>query len=273
MKKYRPKSPAANVADKLLRLMIAAALGVGWFVYLWGLSLPALSAGLALGMLFWLCARLFGKKSVEKREKQMRQMLGGELALDRLLTMSPRHAAFQAAVWLSPKYPMEMQRAAEWSVSGTLEDKPAQIRLIAQHESVRVTAQQLVTVVREARQGKADICVLCVTAPLAREADEYLHSAPVDLRLVKRDELALLAGLCSPATDEDLARLSHKKRTRRTAKQWIAIILSPGRARRYFWYGAGMAALAFVTGQWVYPLPAVVCLALFAGCKARELRA
>ncbi|MEG1472471.1 MAG: hypothetical protein RSD76_08535, partial [Clostridia bacterium] len=63
-----------------------------------------------------------------------------------------------------------------------------------------------------------------------------------------------------------------QKKTHHNAKEWLALVLDPLRARRYFWYGIGLTALALLTGQWVYPLPAMLCLALFALSKAREIR-
>ena len=47
MQKYKPKTPLANVSDRVLRVMITCGLGIGWFVYLWGMRLTALTAGLA----------------------------------------------------------------------------------------------------------------------------------------------------------------------------------------------------------------------------------
>ncbi|MEG1775796.1 MAG: hypothetical protein RSB91_02340 [Clostridia bacterium] len=273
MQKYKRKTPAASAADKLLRALVAAGLGVGWFVYLWGLSLPALAAGLAMGGLIWLCVRLFGKKSVQKREAQMRRMIGGELAVNKLLLLPPRHAAFQATIWLLPKAPIQMQKAVEWGVLGLWEAKNVFVRLIAQHESLPISVQQVIDVVKEARTHHADSCILCLTAPLSREASTYAGSAQPTMRVVARDELIGLAGLCSPATDEELSALAHKKKARRSAKEWARVVLSPDRARRYFWYGLTLAALAFLTGQWTYPIPAALCLGLFAACKAREFRA
>ena len=272
MKQYQLKTLAATAADKALRLLVAAALGIGWFVFLWGLSLPALCAGLAMGTLLWLCARLLGKKRLEKREKQTRRMLGGELALDALLMLPPRQAAFQVALWIAPRYPLVAQRTGDWCVIGALDGKRAYLRLVAQHDSVRVTAQQLVEAARETKAQGAELCLLCATAPLEKEANEYLRTSPVELRLIARDELLALAGRCSPATDDDLRRLAQRRKKRRSAKEWGQIVLDPSRARRYWWYGAGMTALAFVTGQWVYPIPAVLCLGLFAACKVRQAK-
>ena len=44
MQKYKPKTPLANVSDRVLRVMITCGLGIGWFVYLWGMRLTALTA-------------------------------------------------------------------------------------------------------------------------------------------------------------------------------------------------------------------------------------
>ena len=63
-----------------------------------------------------------------------------------------------------------------------------------------------------------------------------------------------------------------RRRHARSLSALLSDVLAPGRAKRYLWYGLGMAALAILTRQWVYPLPAAVCLVLFAGCKIRGWR-
>ena len=52
----------------------------------------------------------------------------------------------------------------------------------------------------------------------------------------------------------------------------MKVVLHPSRAKRYFWYGAGLAALTLVTGQRFYPIPAAICLLLFIGCKIYAAR-
>lgn len=272
MQKYRPRAPLASAADRVLRMLVTTGLGIGWFVYLWGLSLPALIAGVAMGGLMWLCARMFGKKSTEKREKQMRRMIGGELALKRLLLLPSRHAAFQAALWIAPRIPVSMQRTAHWGVVGTLKGKTVLIRLIAQHESVPVNVQQIIEALRDMQSEKADSCILCLTAPATRDALDYAAGLDPPVRVFSREEMIDLAGLCCPATDEDLSRLARRKKTSRGARGWLAIVLDASRARRYFWYGLGLSALALLTGQTFYPLPAAICLMLFIACKIRAFR-
>jgi len=270
MQKYRLKTPIAAISDRLLRAAVTSVLGVGWFVFLWGLSLPALTAGLALGALLWLCVRQFSRQSTCKREEQMRRMIGGELALARLLLEPPRKAAFQCALWLTPKYPLVMQKALEWCVIGLLNGKKTCIRLIAQHPHQKITPQQILDCAREARERQMEQTLLCLTAPAESEALSYAAGLDPPIRIIEYSELTELAGYAQPATDEDLSRLARQKRTRRSAQEWLAVVLDDSRARRYFWYGIGLSLFALLTGSGYYPFPAAVCLGLYAGCKLRK---
>ena len=246
MERYRPKTALASAADHLLRLLIAWLAGVGWFVALWGLSLPALTAGTALGGLFWLCARLLGKKRMQKKEAALRRTLGGELALEKLLLLSETETVTQCIHWLQSRTNLQITEPMSKGGLGTWDGASVLFRLFAQHPGTEITSQQVSEVIREALQVKT--------------------------RLVGREELIQLAGACSPATDEDLCRLKQRKPKRRSAREWMKVVLHPSRAKRYFWYGAGLAALTLVTGQRFYPIPAAICLLLFIGCKLYAAR-
>lgn len=268
MHKYQPRAPLAEAADKLLRALLAALAGTAWFVWLWGLRPTALAAGIAMGGLIWLAVRQFGKKRMLRKESQMRQMIGGELALSRLMMLSPRHAAFQAALWLLPKADIHMEKALPWGVLGTWKGGRVLVRLIAQHESLPINVQQIIKAVRDAHDQEADRCLLCVTAPVSREAAAYADNLEMPIRIVTREELVALAGASAPATDEQLHRMAQGRRhRRRTLSGWLEDILSPGRLKRYLWYGLGMAGLAVLTRQWIYPPAAGVCLLLYGAGK------
>ena len=268
MESYRPKTALASAADHLLRVLLAWAAGVGWFVALWGLCLPALTAGTALGGLFWLCARLLGKKQVQKKEAALRQTLGGELALEKLLLASPDEAAFQCVQWLQARTRLQIESGG----LGMWDGETVLFRLFAQHPGTEISSQQVSETIRKARQAQVQRILLCTSAPLSSAACRLAETAEPSLRLVGREELIQLAGACCPATDEDLCRLKQRKPKRRSAREWLKIILHPSRAKRYFWYGVGLAALTLATGQRFYPIPAAVCLLLFAGCKIYAAR-
>ena len=268
MESYRPKTALASAADHLLRVLLAWAAGVGWFVARWGLCLPALTAGTALGGLFWLCARLLGKKQVQKKEAALRQTLGGELALEKLLLASPDEATFQCVQWLQARTRLQIESGG----LGIWDGETVLFRMFAQHPGTEISSQQVSETIRKARQAQVQRILLCTTAPLSSAACRLAETAEPSLRLVGREELIQLAGACCPATDEDLCRLKQRKPKRRSAREWLKIILHPSRAKRYFWYGVGLAALTLATGQRFYPIPAAVCLLLFAGCKIYAAR-
>jgi len=267
MQKYKPKSLVAEAADRFLRILTACLIGIGWFVYLWGLTFPALASGAALGVLLWLCLRQFTKKATQKREKEMRRLIGGEIALERLLMESPRKAAFLCALWLEPRYPLSIQKAVNWGVVGEINSVKTMIRVISQHPSQAVSAQQVLECIRETRNYHIEKTLLCLTAPAAKEAAAYAAGLDPPVQLILRDELIELAGFVSPATDEDLRSLGRQKRTRLSAKEWLAVILDASRARRYFWYGIFFSLFAMVTGSVYYLLPGIACLLMYAGCK------
>ena len=269
MQKYKPKTLPARIADHLFRLALSCLAGTAWFVYLWGVRLTALTSGVALGGLIWLCIRQFGLMSTRKREKQMRRLIGGELELSRLLLLPPKQAGFQAAVWLGGRFPFVMQRTVDWGVMGTLADKPTLVHVIAQHETLAVNVQQIVEALRKTKSQKAQRCLLCITSPLSKEAAAYARQHPAMIRIISRNELIDLAGLCSPATDEQLSQLRKSKKVRRSKSEWLQIILQPNQARRYFWFGMTLGTLAVLTQQKAYPVPAAVCLLLAGLTKLR----
>ena len=262
MEKYMGRSGLAGALDGLLPRLIALGMAVGWFVYLWGVCWPALAAGLGLGGLCLLAMRLYDKKTLRRREQAMRQHIGGELALEKLLVMEKARAQFQAAMWLLPRTPMTLMRLVPEGVLCREGEHSALVTLIALHPSQRTQAQALVAARRAGLGCGAQRVYACLTAPLEKAALAYAEQGEPEIRLVQRDELIALAGLAAPATDEQLLALKARKRRRVGVKAWLRHVLHPQRARKYLVYGLGMAALYLFTGWGYYPLPAVLCLSL-----------
>ena len=114
--------------------------------------------------------------------------------------------------------------------------------------------------------------LLCLTASVSSDALSYAASLDPPMKIIQRGELIELAGYAHPATDEDLRMIGRQKRTRRSAKEWLAVVLDASRARRYLWYGMGLGLLALSTGSSYSPVPAALCLGLFAACKLNRRR-
>ncbi len=267
MEAYRHKTPLATAANRLLLRLLVVGAGVFWFVMLWGLTLPALTAGFAFGCLLWLSVRRFEAMSIQRKEAQLRRAIGGEMAVDRLLLLPDRHGAFQAALWLAQKAPLEMQRTTPGGVLCRHRQEPLLVRLIAQHKSLPVTVQQVIDAQKEAMAAKAQRLVLCCTTTVSKEGVAYAETAAPPIKLLTREELVRLAGQYHPATDEELQGLGARKGKRLGWRRWADHVLAPGRARGYFLYGLGLTVLALVTGFAYYPIPAVICLGLCIACR------
>lgn len=272
MEKYHPKTTLATILDHVFRVLAAWLAGTAWFISLWGLQLTAFTAGVALGAMVWICVRQFAKHTTQKREQHMRQLIGGELALDRLLLEDSQKAVLHAALWIASRYPIKIEKRSNTYLYGTLEGCPTIVQMIIQHKSMPIHTQQIVECAREFRKQSAELCLLCTTAPVGREAADYAAGLNPPIQIISRDELIRLAGYHSPATDEDLQKLARQKRTRRSLKEWLAVIMDSSRAKRYFWYGTGMGLLALITGSGFYPVPAVLCLGLYGACKINQWR-
>ena len=114
----------AELLDSVGRGVLLMALGIGWFVFLWGLNLPALLAGIALGTLLLLLRRLYRQTTLVRRETALRCRIGGELLLEKMLLSEAKEAHFQAALLLEEKWPLRMQRiTADGALCG--QEKPS----------------------------------------------------------------------------------------------------------------------------------------------------
>jgi len=269
MEKYRPKTVIAELSDRLFRFGAACLTGVVWFVMLWGLTAASISSGIAFGLVIWMCIRQFSKKITGKREAQMRRTIGGELALEKLLLESPRRAALLCTLWITPKYDLEIEKAVGWSVAGMMNGQKTIVMLISQHPSLPIGVQAIIECVRQARRQQMKQTILCLTAPLSREAKSFASSLDPPPCIIERDELIKWAGIASPATDEDLRKLGRQNNTRRSAKDWLAVVLNASRARKYFSYGAAMALYGAISHNRFYTIPSIACLCLYICCKVR----
>lgn len=245
---------------------------VGWFIFLWGLSLPAIFAGLALGLMCLLCIRLFSKRTLGKREAAMRRLIGGELALEKLLLRKDAHAQFEAVMWLLPKYPFKLLRIRPQGILSELDGESALVSVINKHPSSRVTLDDIVLAHRGARKERAKRAYICLTAPVDRAAREYIDNCSPEIVIIDREEMIHLAGAASPASNEQLMSLKKRRKKAPRADVWLKQALSPDRARSYFIYGLSMAILYLFTGQPFYPVPAVICLSLCIACLAVKAR-
>ena len=82
MEQYLRRNRLSEALDTLGMAALLYVLAAGWFVWLWGLSLPSMAAGGALGTLLWMARGQWRRRNVHRREKTLRSRIGGELLLE-----------------------------------------------------------------------------------------------------------------------------------------------------------------------------------------------
>lgn len=272
MQQYLEKTRLGSALDTVsLRLLIFFCC-VLWFVYLWGVTLAALIAGAAFFLLVNMAVRLGKRKTVKRREQALRQRIGGELAVSALPLAPIRQAHFEAALWLTLAHPLSLERITEEGVLCKLKGELLLVRCLNRHDSLPVSAQDIVDAQRACLKHKAARCVLCAAGSLSNAARAQLGQAEPPVKVVGKDRLIRLAGAASPVTDRQLVDLGARKKRSVGLQVWLDHILAPHRSRRYLLYGMGLLLLYYITRLPYYPVPAAICLSLALLSKLRRAK-
>ena len=272
MEQYLRKNRFGTWVDGLgLRLLIQLA-AVLWFVWLWGLALPSLTAGMALGAMGQLALTLYRRGTVVRRERALRYRLGGEMMLEDMLLAPARQAHFQAALLLGERYPLTMRHVTDDGVICGYQNETLLVTCLRMPQEGELSAGDLAACQRACREQGADRGVICplgkVTPKIAAKAEQ----CRVPLRIIRREVLLDLAGQLSPATDEQLVELGKRKRRPDMSGGLLKGLLRRDKAGRYMLYGTALMLLYVLTASPLYPGPGAVCLTLgvFSRCGTGE---
>ena len=250
-------------------LMLSACLLL--FLLLWGVRLPAFTAGVSL-YLFLITLRRTGREQrLRRRENEVRRRIGGEIALERLLLEESARAHFEAALLLSNRYHFQLVRILDEGVLCKKDGKTLLISFVQMHREDTLSATQTASFHRIACRVHADQCWLCVPCKISPDAREVLGASSV-LRLFSRDALIRLFGAAAPATDNQLVLIKRRRKQPMRTKAWRRELLRGENAPRFARYAALMAALLFLTGQSVYGVSATLMMALSSLCHLDALK-
>jgi len=263
MQEYLQQSRIGGLADRIGIHFLVFILSMGWFIFLWGLCLPALAAGLALYCLFMMIIKKARDGRLIRREKQLRIRIGGEMALERLLTADPARAHFEIALLLSMTHPLSMLKTTGEGMICTLKGEQLLIALIQCPLSSRITPEHVLLLQRQVRTQRAARGILCAPCAISPEARQQAKG-DIPITFLAKEVLIQMLGEANPATDAQLIALGKRKRTRATGKQWLSLILDPRRFFRYALYGALLLTLYFITHLPYYAVTGIICLLLSA---------
>lgn len=269
------RNPLAELLDSVGRGVLLMALGIGWFVFLWGLNLPALLAGVALGILLLLLRRLYRQLTLVKRETALRCRIGGELLLEKMLLSEAKEAHFQATLLLEARWKLTMQHLTADGALCTQEKasggtETLLIQCVRMTPEAELSVGQLVEAHRAMRRQRADRAVLCVLGKSPPRVIARAEQMPTPIRVVRRETLLTLAGQLAPATDAQLVALGQRKRRTAQRGSLLRIMTQRDKAVRYWGYGLFMLMLYLMTGSTWYAVPGTVCLTLAVVCRSGQ---
>ena len=264
MEDYLRKSRFASAMDEIGFHFLAILFSLGWFGLLWGLRLPAIMAGCALYGLILLLRRKTRDDRLKRKEDRLRERIGGELALERLMMLSPVRAHFETAMLLSLRRPMVLVRALEAGVLCQTDRETVLVSFSQLPASASLDAPQVLSLQRSALSLKADRAVLCAPCAVSqRAADQAPYPLPVSF--LRRDALIRLFGQAAPV---DLG----KRRRGKSARRIPDVIFAPGRGKTYAWYGCLLLGMYAITRFWIYALPGLICVFLAAACRCVHVK-
>lgn len=269
MQRYLHRVNLGSVMDALGLRLLLVALGMGWFVALWGLTVPALLAGAALTVLMQWGLNRLRRRSVGRREDALRRRLGGEMLLERMLLAPPRQAHFQAALLLGEKYPLVMERVVDAGVICSVDGDRVLVACVALPEGCDADAGDLAQLRRHAAMAEAVRCVACMTGGCNARAEAWAAEGPLPVRVIHRSEMLALAGCAAPATDGQLVELGRRKK-RLAPAALVRMALRRDKAKTYLTYGLMLTVMGVATGLAAYTAPGLISLGLAAASRIRR---
>ena len=266
MEQYLRRNRLSEMLDALGMAVLLCLLAEGWFVWLWGLTVPSILAGAALGVLLWLGRSQWRKRHVHRREKALRSRIGGELMLETMLLSEAKEAHFHAAVLLAEKWPITMQSVKEEGVLCRQGEERLLIQCIRMPADGELSVGDLLNAQRAVKRVGADRAILCALGTVSPKVAARAEEAAIPLRIIPRETLLMLAGRYAPATDEQLIELGKRRRPLQRGSV-TRLVFRRDKAKRYHLYGLGMLLVYVLTGARLYAVPGMVCLTMAVMCR------
>lgn len=269
MQDYFLKSTFSEKADRLGTVFMLFCGSLLFFLLLWGVRLPALTAGLGL-FAFIMTLRWAGReRRLKQKENNLRRRIGGELALERLLLQPGERIHLEIALLLSDRYNLQMDRILPEGVVCVHHQQTLLIHYLQCHPSETVRPSQVAHLQRLARVHSLSRVILCTPSAPDHAARAQAALSPT-VTFVGKETLIRLLGSASPATDSQLVALSHRRKQALGGQKWWRRLFAPHLMSRYLQYAALMASLFFLTGQTVYALPAILLMVFAVICRCKK---
>ena len=249
MSPFDRKNKLASCLDHLALRALLFALCVGYFFFLWRSGPASLLCGGALFLLVVLTLMLLERRTLKRRDRMLRERVGGMIALEELIMLPGRAACQRVCDLLCETLSAESLGGAVMRYGG----ETWLVRCAQCLQGSSASQGDVLSAHRARIEAGADKVALVSTAAFSPEATRAAEWADPPVRLISGRQLALLFGRLHPATDEEIARHAQHQKKPFSWRRIRALALAPAKLRRYllcalllllFYFAAGsMAAL------------------------------
>lgn len=226
---FDSKSKVAVRLDHLALHIAMLLVCIGYFFYLWRSTPLSLLAGGALFVLATLSFLLFEQRTLTRRERLLRERVGGIIALEELLLMPGAKACDAVCRLLCSTLGAEPESGARIRYSGEI----YLVRCAQCIQGRNASEGDVLSAHRARAEANADKCVLASTGGFTPDAVRMAEWMDPPIRLISGRQLAALFGRSHPATDEDIARHAARQKKPFSRQRIRALALSPAKLRRY----------------------------------------
>ena len=226
---FEVKNPFAARLDRIALILYILLASVGRLNLQFHGLIPALIAGLAVYLLLLLTAMLFEHSTLTKRDRLLRERIGGTIALTDLILL-PEGAAQEAVCrQLCQALSAEALGGGSMRYAGEI----WLVRLAQKLTGSAIGEGDVLSAHRAMQQAGAGRVVLLTTGTVSPAAVRAAEWVDPPVRLISGAQLAALLGRLHPATDADIARHIRRQKKPFSLARMRLVALSPAKQKKY----------------------------------------
>ena len=250
------KNKAATRIDHFAFTLLTGLVCVGYFFMLFRRLALALLAGLSLFALILLTALLFERSTLSRRDRALRERIGGSMALCDLILMPSGEANRRVRDLLCAALRAEPFEGDIMRYEG----ESWLVRCAQCVSGSGVSEGDVLSAHRARTERSCTQCVLCSTGSVSPAAVRAAEWVDPPIRLISGAQLSALFGRIHPASDEDIARHARRQKKPYSFSRMRLVALSPAKQKKYLLCSFLLLILYLISST---PMSLVSCLLAF----------
>ena len=265
---FEVKNRLAARLDRLALWLVILISCILYFLLLFRRTVPGMIAGLALFTLIRLTALLFERSTLTKRDRLLRERIGGTIALTDLILMPDSEAQESVCRLLCAALHAEKLSSAAMRYAGEV----WLVRLSQKLPGSSIGEGDVLSAHRAMQQAGAERVVLLSTGNVSPSAVRAAEWVDPPVRLVSGAQLSALFGRLHPATDEDIARHIRRQKKPFSFSRMRLVALTPAKQKKYLLVSFLLLVFYLMTGAAMCLFSCLLAFLLALFCQKENSR-